>query len=85
MAVSETFEVAVMEVWLIDSPDPKINTSWATKGPLQLFCTWCSLVHFLGWVVQDKRPSSPDPPTRSLMHLCSEHLHSRLATWNGSL
>ena len=42
MAVSETIEVAVMEVWLIDSPDPKINTSWATKGPLQLFCTWCS-------------------------------------------
>ena len=34
MAVSETIEVAVMEVWLIDSPDPKINTSWAT---------WCSL------------------------------------------
>ena len=23
MAVSETSEVAVMEVWLIDSPDPK--------------------------------------------------------------
>ena len=48
MAVSETIEVAVMEVWLIDSPDPKINTSWATKGPLQLFCTWCSLFGMSG-------------------------------------
>ena len=38
MAVSETSEVAVMEVWLIDSPDPKTNTSWATKGALQSFC-----------------------------------------------
>ena len=40
----ETSEVAVMEVWLNDSPDPKANASWATKGPLQSFCTWCSLV-----------------------------------------
>ena len=31
-AVSETNEVAVMEVWLNDSPDPKANASWATKG-----------------------------------------------------
>ena len=44
MAVSETSAVAVMEVWLIDSPDPKPNASWATMGPLQSFCTWCSLV-----------------------------------------
>ena len=37
MAVSETSEVAVMAVWLNDSPDPKANASWATKGPLQSF------------------------------------------------
>ena len=47
MAVSETSEVAVMEVWLIDSPDPKTNASWATVGPLQSFCTLCSLVQWL--------------------------------------
>ena len=37
MAVSETSEVAEMEVWLNDSPDPKANASWAIKGPLQSF------------------------------------------------
>ena len=47
MAVFETSEVAVMEVWLNESPDPKANVSWATKGPLQSFCTWCSLVQWL--------------------------------------
>ena len=35
MAVFETSEVAVMEVWLKESPDPKANASWVTKGPLQ--------------------------------------------------
>ena len=48
MAVSETSEVAVKEVWLIDSPGPKTNTSWATKGPLQSFCTWRSLFGMSG-------------------------------------
>ena len=37
MAVSEARKVAVMEVWVLDSPDPKTNASWATLGPLQSF------------------------------------------------
>ena len=32
MDVFETSEVAVMEVWLNESPDPKANASWATKA-----------------------------------------------------
>ena len=32
MAVSEASMVAVMEVWLIDSPDPKTNASWVTQS-----------------------------------------------------
>ena len=53
MAVSEATKVGVMELWLIDSPDPKTNASWANLGPLQSFCTCrCSFFEWLlEWVL----------------------------------
>ena len=48
MAVFETSEVAVMEVWLIDSPDPKANASWATTMILHLVFT-CSMTFWNEW------------------------------------